>query len=348
MPVPQEELRKQDKDQRRRRDAYARDLMVQRIERDEKRLLEEKARQQELLEERSRMWTKNNNDRLALSTMTTEFDKTGELKLPAAASKGFDELVKSNGVPFDGEDRNPDAIQVESGVPIRGSVEHGESVTYKAFVEKAKMVKFEANRSGVNVFVGNGEVSHPTKRKHIWSKGNKFSVFHVEKSFKLGWFYVTVEGAAPASNACTRIVPRARVTDPRFRRRRRGHAGLQPHGLVGRLGRDEHERTLDSRDSQRARGRAQGTETPNPKPWFKMGMQTHAMDVQSHYDGVGVDSRSWRGVRIGWIRCSKRSWRARGHSSQRSSRNCSRAQGNREGLVGTESWAARRVAVLGG
>ena len=191
-----EEIRKQDQEQRKRREKYSRDQMLQRIERDEKRTLEERQRRKMLMLEKGKMWTKNNNDRLVLSTMTNEFEKTGELKLPPTASKGFEELVKTKGVPFDGEDRNPGATQVECGVTITGVVEKGQAVTFKAFVEKAKMVKFETNKSGVAMYVGNGEVSNPSRRSNVWSKGNKFSIFHVEKAFMLGWFYITIEGTS--------------------------------------------------------------------------------------------------------------------------------------------------------
>lgn len=170
--------------------------MTQRIERDEKRTVEERERRKLLMLEKGKMWTKNNNDRLVLNTMTTEFDKTGELKLPPTASKAFEELVKTKGVPFVGEDQNPHAVQVECGVTVTGVVEQGKTATFKAFVEKAKMVKFETNKSGVAMYVGNGDVPNPSKRAHVWSKGNKFSIFHVERAFTLGWFYVTIEGTA--------------------------------------------------------------------------------------------------------------------------------------------------------
>jgi len=81
---------------------------------------------------------------------------------------------------------------------IQGGVDHGEYVHFKVCVDDATQVLFSIKSlmGRAEMYIGNHENPFPSKENHTWSKvgHDKLTVFHLDRSFNLGYYYVGVYG----------------------------------------------------------------------------------------------------------------------------------------------------------
>lgn len=77
-------------------------------------------------------------------------------------------------------------------------VEHGDYVYFKIKVDDASQILFSIKsfEGRAEMYVGNHGCPDPCKESHTWSKAghDKITVFHLDRSFNLGYYYIGVYG----------------------------------------------------------------------------------------------------------------------------------------------------------
>ena len=81
---------------------------------------------------------------------------------------------------------------------MQSVVEHGEYVHFKICVKEATQVHFSIKslQGRAEMYIGNHQNPFPSKENNTWSKvgHDKLTVFHLDRNFNLGYYYIGVYG----------------------------------------------------------------------------------------------------------------------------------------------------------
>jgi len=194
-----QELRDAQRQQNERREEYSRKILREKIQRDQERLDAEKEQKEAMLRERRQLWAQKSMERVLFERAAVSFQKTGVLKKPQGIQTmgSFDELVEKKTV-TDDIDKNTAATFLARDSTTRAAVEHGDYVYFKIKVDDASQILFSIKsfEGRAEMYLGNRDKPMPCKESHTWSKAghDKITVFHLDRCFNLGYYYIGVYG----------------------------------------------------------------------------------------------------------------------------------------------------------
>ena len=192
-------LRDEQRHQNERKEEYERKILRDKIARESERLDKDKNEKAELLAMRRKLWAQKKLESDLFERAAVNFRKTGVLKKPPGIRTlgSFDELIEKE-VVEDFNDLNPHAEHVQKNTTTKRLVESGEYAYFKICVDQASQILFtiKSHEGRAEMYIGNHETPFPTKEKHNFSKvgHDKVTVFHLDRAFNLGYYYIGVYG----------------------------------------------------------------------------------------------------------------------------------------------------------